>query len=583
MDPIRVLVVDDDDVDREKIHRLLGQVNFPTTVVEAGSGREALALLRQQAIDCVILDYCLGDATGTDLVPEIRRLGGGYCPVIMVTGIGDERIAADTTREGVYDYFSKNNLKAHQLSAAIEGSLHSAELERRLSQTQDRLQRLSLYDNLTGLPNRNLFFDRLEQTVLTASRQNARFSLLMMDLNLFKEVNDTLGHAAGDRLLGQVGARLQQVARRSDTVARLGGDEFAALILGTDPSSGTPSLAKKIIDALREPFLIDKRVVTIGIAIGIAHYPEHGLDGKTLLAKADSAMYGAKRSTRGYEVFSEDGTAPEPSSVLMANHLTRAIERQELFLRYQPKVNLRTRELVGVEALVRWDSPELGPLLPDQFIPAAERSSAIGPMTYAILDMALDQAVLWQEQNWLVPVAVNLSARLLDDERLTRKIMAALARRELLPQVLTLEITETALMASPDRVRVVLGELVDAGIAISIDDFGTGYTSFRYLRELDIAELKIDKLFVTHVHDHARDASIIRSIATLAQGFRIGVIAEGVEAQETWEELCLLGCELGQGYSIGRPMSAEALADWSQNWTIPTVTTPSFRAHGGYT
>jgi diguanylate cyclase (GGDEF)-like protein len=558
--PIKLLLVDDDDVDREKFRRLLRRSGLVIQIEDATSGREALARLSQSKFDCVVVDYRLGDTTGTDLVRSIKQASDTPIPVIMVTGLGDERVAVDAMREGVYDYLSKNRLKPQHLASAIEGSLRWAQLEEQLAGAQERLRRLGLFDTLTTLPNRNLFFDRLEQVLQSAQRNGDRFSLMMMDLNLFKEINDTMGHEAGDKVLAEIGRRLSRLTRAADTCARTGGDEFAAVLVGCDSAAGAMVVADKIHAALHDPMMIDDELVRVTVSIGVALFPTHGCDSRTLLAHADQAMYRAKRSSRACEVYSPGPR--EARSVLIASHLPEALERGELFLEYQPKVHLATGALAGVEALARWSNPRLGLVAPSDFIPAAECSSLIKPMTYAILGSALDQAVKWRGQGRDISIAVNLSARMLDDDEVTTRCCAALEERGCSRGQLTLEITETALMASPLRAQQTLQSLHDAGIMISIDDFGAGYTSLKYLRDFQVSEIKIDKLFIRRLQSTSRDVAIVRSIAALSRGFNLKLVAEGIEDEGQCVLLRELGCDYGQGFAIGPPMSADRLEQW---------------------
>jgi diguanylate cyclase (GGDEF)-like protein len=563
---LRLLLVDDDDVDRERLRRMLRQTGLAVAIAEAGSGREAIEKLREAEFDCLILDDQLGDTTGTELIAEMKPLLDRPLPVVMVSGAGDERTAIAAMREGVFDYLRKDRLEAAQLGAAIEGGLRRAQLETERSEAQNRLAHMGLYDALTGLANRNLFFDRLERAILAAGR-GAHFALLMIDLDRFKDVNDSFGHAVGDRLLAELGRRLQQVARKSDNFARLGGDEFAALVMGIDTAAAANIIAEKIVDAVRKPFAIENQLVTVGVSIGIALVPAHGTEGQQLLAKADEAMYRAKRGSQGYQIFSPVGRGGGDSGPLvLASGLSDALANGEVFLHFQPKIDLGTGALCGVEALARWGSPRFGPVPPGEFIPAAERGSMIGTLTYAILEMALDQARDWRDQGWPVPVAVNLSPRLFDDPSLARRIGRALAARALPPDSLMLEITETALMTSPLRAAAAIAELHSAGIGISIDDFGTGYTSLKYLRDFPIAEIKIDGLFVKDLTIGSRDASIVHSLSVLARGFEINLVAECVEQEESWPLLRVLGCAMGQGYSIARPMLAESVPGWWARW-----------------
>jgi diguanylate cyclase (GGDEF)-like protein len=562
---VRLLIIDDDDVDREKVRRLSQGLSFPVDIIEATSAEAAKECLERYFFDCVLLDYRLGDTLGIDLVAHIKSHRKTPCPIVMVTGGGDDRLAVRAIREGVYDYLPKGQLTARLLGAAIEGSIRSNELERKLKQTHERLHRLSMFDSLTGLPNRNLFSDRLEQAVLAADRGGAPFSLLLMDLDRFKEVNDTYGHQAGDTVLEQVAARLQVFLRDSDTVCRLGGDEFAVLLVGTDSTEGAIVAAEKIIKRLSSPIMVGEQLVTTGVSIGIAVFPVHGKDSKTLLANADHAMYRAKNDGCGFEVHSEAEPA-KPASFAKSSRLTVAIEQDELFLHYQPKINLATREVIGVEALVRWRTLDMGVLSPGQFIPAAERTSVIHPMTHAVIGKALDQMIAWQKEGLNMPVAINLSARLLEDEQLPRKVAEAIDRHGLDPRSVTLEITETALVTSAANRRRILQELIDYGVQVSIDDFGTGYTSLKYLRDLEISEIKVDGLFVSDLGNGSRDASIVRSIATLAKGFGVAVVAECIEDAQCWERLMELGCDSGQGFHIGKPMAGNEMPAWLASW-----------------
>ena len=560
---VRILVADDDDVDRERVHRMLARSRLACEIINAGSGQQALELLQREAPDCILLDHHLGDMTGTDVLNKINR-GGVMTPVIMITGHGDEQLAVHAMRLGIYDYLPKRKLNAEKLANAIDATLRNAALQQHLIEMQKRLERMSLFDELTGLANRNLFFDRINQAVLNAAREDARFTVLMMDLNLFKEVNDNLGHEAGDSVLAEIGRRLRAISRKSDTVARLGGDEFTCIPHGIDTTAGAISYAEKIVAAVSEPLIAGKHVVEVGISIGIALYPQHGTDVSTLLANADDAMYRAKQSLGSYVVHSE-ADQPRDAPAAAGDYLHKAVEAQELYLVYQPKINLTTNKLVGVEALARWHNPELGAVYPAQFIPLAERSALIAEITFATIGMALDQLALWHQQDQLrVPVSINLSARMLDHAGLADRIMRELNRRHLQPRDLLIEITETALSSSNEVARQVLTELAATGIGISIDDFGSGFTSLKYLRDIDFSEIKIDRMFIKDIAERERDVSIVRSIILLSDTLEVTVVAEGVESEENRYLLGKLGCHCAQGYSIGQPMLADDLLQWSR-------------------
>ncbi|MGF1609262.1 MAG: putative bifunctional diguanylate cyclase/phosphodiesterase [Kiloniellales bacterium] len=440
-------------------------------------------------------------------------------------------------------------------------------LRRALHSSQERLQWLAHYDSLTGLANRKLFFDRLQQASDAASRGGPSFALFLIELDLLKEVNDMLGHSAGDRVLTEIGRRLQRLARATDSYGRIGSDGFAAILPGMHSHAGARTAAETLCEVIKAPIHIGSKSVTLGASIGVALAPLHGATSREILAQADRAMSKAKCGSRGYEIASSRAREmDEISAVAIASDIGAALERKELFLQYQPKVSLRSGRLAGVEALARWNKPGSGLIAPGQFIPAIERSAAIVPVTFALLDMALDQMKAWRDQGWRIPVSVNLSARMLDDHSLTARIAAALERRRLDPKLLTLEMTETSLMHDPPRAKRVVAGLAAAGLSISIDDFGSGYNSLLLLRELDIHEIKLDKAFVDGLGCASRDESIIRCVATLSSGFAIDLVAEGIEERDSLARLQSLGCDLGQGYCIARPMAADDLAAWWRDW-----------------
>ena len=561
---LSLLIVDDDDVDREGLRRALKKIDGDLSIYEANSGRKALAQLYQKRFDCVFIDYYLGDMIGSELVREVQSQIPYFVPIVIVTGLGDEQLAVQTMQMGIYDYLPKKNISPERLTTALKSSLQRARLENNLTEARENLKRMSMFDELTGLPNRYLFFDRLNQAIFSSERERKNFTLLMMDLNYFKDVNDNLGHLAGDAVLKNIGERLQGISRKSDTIARLGGDEFACILPGTDTVEGAISYADKIIETIGEPLAVEDNICQIGASIGAAIYPRHGSDATTLISNADHAMYQAKHSHQKYCIYSEQKTDNHIHRIPISNGLPKAIENDELFLEYQPKINLLNKDLIGVEALVRWQSPEFGLISPAQFIPSAERSALIENLTYAIIRMALKQIVSWHQMGWTIPVAINLSARTLDDIHFPDWIRAELERHHLQPTDILFEITETALASSGQRAQSVLGEIAKAGIGIAIDDFGSGFTSFKYIRDIDLAEIKVDQLFVTKVHENNKDASIIRSIAHLADSLGVRVIAEGVEHRSQWDLLQQLGCNFAQGYSIAYPMGPDKIWHWYQ-------------------
>jgi diguanylate cyclase (GGDEF)-like protein len=420
----------------------------------------------------------------------------------------------------------------------------------------------ALHDALTDLPNRTLFHDRVGQALAVARREHLPAAVMIMDLDRFKEVNDTLGHASGDELLEQAGVRLRAALRESDTVARLGGDEFGVLLPKVVDSAAAASVARKLRAALEEPFTIHGLALQIEASVGIALYPEHGDDVHSLLQRADVAMYVAKEQPGGCEIYAKERDEYSPDRLTMLTELRRAIDQGELVLHYQPKADLRTGDVHGAEALVRWSHPVRGLIPPDEFIPLAQKTGVIVPLTFFVLNEALRQCRTWQLEGVDLCVGVNLSARNLLDVHLPDTVGELLGRWEVSPSLLELEITESTILADPIRAMHVLSRLGGMGVRLAIDDFGTGYSSLAYLKRLPVDELKIDKSFVQGMEDDENDAVIVRSTIDLGRNLGLRVVAEGVETATAWQQLLALGCDVAQGYYLSRPVPAAELAAW---------------------
>ena len=420
----------------------------------------------------------------------------------------------------------------------------------------------ALHDALTDLPNRTLFHDRVHQALTSARRDHVPAAVMIMDLDRFKEVNDTLGHASGDELLKQVGIRLRESLRESDTVARLGGDEFGVLLPKVLDSAAAVAVARKLRTTLEEPFTIHGLALQMEASIGIALYPDHGTNVQSLLQRADVAMYVAKEHPAGCEVYTRERDAYSPDRLTLLTELRRAIDRGQLVLHYQPKVDLRTGEIHGVEALVRWKHPERGMVPPDEFIPPAQKTGVIGPLTMFVLDEALRQCRTWALQGLDLCVAVNLSTRNLLDVHLPDTVGELLSRWEVHPSLLELEITESTILADPVRAMQILSRLDEMGVRLAIDDFGTGYSSLAYLKRLPVDELKIDKSFILGMEESENDAVIVRSTIDLGRNLGLRVVAEGVETSTAWNRLASLGCDIAQGYYLSRPIPASELTEW---------------------
>ena len=434
-----------------------------------------------------------------------------------------------------------------------------------LASTNMQLEIQATHDELTGLPNRSFLQRRLEQEAHIARESNIPAALLLLDLDRFKEVNDTLGHTVGDLLLQKIGQRLQNQLRPTDLIARLGGDEFAIVLPATD-AAGAIYAARTLLGALDAPTLVDDHAFSIGGSIGIALTPEHGDDVTTLLRCADVAMYVAKRSQSGLAEYTPEVDKHSPRKLALMSELRQAIADDGLLIHYQPKVSFSLGRMVGVEALVRWPHPVHGLIPPDDFIPLAERTGLIGPLTRWVLERAVHQCRDWEQVGLHINVAVNLSTHTLYDPQLLSTVTDLLQKYEVAPSQLTLEITESMLMEEPERAHVVLADLRALGLSISIDDFGTGYSSLVYLKRLTIDEVKIDKAFVfgLGVDADPADAAIVRAVVAMARPLQCEVVAEGVETVETLTFLQELGCDLAQGYYFSRPLPATALEQWAR-------------------
>jgi len=413
-------------------------------------------------------------------------------------------------------------------------------------------------DELTGLANRRLFYETL-RTCLEPGSGRERLAVLMIDLDRFKEINDSLGHHVGDEVLRQLGPRLAAVAGPSATVARLGGDEFGLLLAPLDEESTATGVAEQIRDVLHTRFLLDSITLRVDASIGIAIAPDHGSAADTLLQKADVAMYEAKRNHRAWEVYSPFRDRHTPDQLQLMEDVRDAIERHELVVYYQPKLDLSRRTVTGVEALVRWQHPVRGLLAPDSFLGLFEQSGLMGPLAFDVLNQALAQQALWAADSVDVSVAVNLSPANLSDVQLPDRLAEVLERQGVPASRVVIEITEDCLMVDPDQGMEVLARLHDLGVALSVDDYGTGFSSLAYLRDLPVDELKLDRAFLTAAVDDRRAVAIIRSTIELAHSLGLRIVAEGVETGEALSLLSDLGCDIAQGYFLGRPAPASSL------------------------
>jgi diguanylate cyclase (GGDEF)-like protein len=431
----------------------------------------------------------------------------------------------------------------------------------------------SLHDVLTGLPNRALFSDRLEHQLRSANRDPSPFSVLAFDLDRFKEINDTLGHGTGDHLLREIDSRVRPALRAGDTLARLGGDEFAVLLPAADGDHAA-RVAGRILSALREPFMLDHLRVSVGASIGIVTFPTHGEDGETLVQRADVAMYLAKGNGLGVSVYDRSADPYNPERLALVGELRSAIAAEELELYYQPLFDTADMHVGAVEALARWCHPTRGMRSPDEFIPIAEQTGLIKPLTLLVTRMAARQCREWNESGLALTVAVNLSAENLLDLELVDDVARILDEERLPAERLEIEVTESMVMVDPERATAQLRRLSAMGIRLAIDDFGTGHSSLAYLRSLPVSDLKIDRAFIRDLATREGDAAIVRSTIELAHQLGLRVVAEGVEDAASLTILQELNCDRAQGFHLCRPAPAEQLLVQLQRHSrrVPTPT-----------
>jgi diguanylate cyclase (GGDEF)-like protein len=434
-----------------------------------------------------------------------------------------------------------------------------------------RLSHQALHDGLTDLPNRTYLYQRLERAISGIGRGDGMAALLLIDLDRFKEVNDTLGHDHGDELLVEVADRLRGALRRGDTLARLGGDEFAVLLCDLPDRSAVVDLAGRLHDALRRPFALRGVAVELEASIGAALCPDHGADVNTLVQRADVAMYEAKRSTAAIATYSADRDPYSADRLSLLAELRRALSGGELLLHYQPKVAVDGGAVTGVEALVRWQHPERGLLGPGEFVPLAERTGTVSDLTRWVLDAALAQCRRWRDAGIDLPVAINLAAANIVDATLPDAVAEALERHGVPGDRLECEISEDTVMADPLRAMDVLDRLREMGLRLSLDDFGTGHSSLAYLKRLPLDEVKIDRSFVLGMTEDENDAVIVRSTIDLARNLGLDVVAEGVENAEILRGLGDLRCDVAQGFHLSRPLPAEELEMWLAGRLTPSA------------
>lgn len=471
--------------------------------------------------------------------------------------------------ESCVKYKSDSNLGIRLLTTSIiimyvavwVGLILSHIITKSLNAKNKELEYQAFHDKLTGLPNRLMLLDRLEQALLDSNRHGKSFALLLMDLDNFKDLNDTLGHHFGDELLQQVGEKVKQSFRKHDTFARLGGDEFSAILYDTD-QEGVLICIKKILDNMNAPHSINETLIESKASIGVALYPFHGSDCKTLLQHADVAMYQAKKTHTGYAIYDSSFDSHSLRHLQLMNELRSSINNNHISVFYQPMISQSKNCVVAVEALARWNHPEMGFVSPDEFIPVAEQTGIIRKLTLFVLNTALRDCKSWRDKGYDISISINISPNCLQDASFPENLLSILENTGMTSTNVELEITETALMQDLNSARKVLQSFYETGFKLSIDDFGTGFSSLEYLKELPVNTLKIDKTFVLDMNENSNDAAIVRSVTELGHNLNCTVIAEGVESEKTLQKLIEFEVDVMQGYLFSKAISRDELERW---------------------
>ncbi len=558
----------------------------------------------------IVAQHMLDDVDGQPLlsVAAVENVQGllGYLPrvrfMVMAAGAGVTLVAVwlvlwvlrRTTQQplrALTDRLQQIGANRALLGQPIhvDGSSEIRALARSFNDMSDELgelygtlEAMAFTDPLTGLPNRNRLHERLYAQLRRPREAAPPFAVLVMDVDRFKFINETLGHPVGDLLLTAVAARLQGAlrgetpaapgvtGRQADLIVRLGGDEFAVLLPEVACSAAAAAVARRLEQAMETPFAVGGHQLRVGASIGIVLYPQHGNSVNDLMRRADVAMYKAKQTRAGHVVYDAGFDVNSLRRLTLERDLGEAVRGGQLVLHYQPKIDLRNGRVCGAEALVRWRHPELGTVPPDEFIPLAEQTGQIRPLTAWVLDRAVQDCASLRKRGHDIGVSVNLSAVNLHDGDLCEEVKQVLARWRFDPAALVLELTESAVMADPERAIQVLGQLRAHGVGLSIDDFGTGHSSLAYVKRLPVTEIKVDRSFVREVTSDAGDAAIIRAVVELARHRVLDVVAEGVEDEQTYARLQALGCGMAQGYFIACPMPAVSYADWldASEWLL---------------
>jgi diguanylate cyclase (GGDEF)-like protein len=569
--PLSVLVVEDSEDDLLLLLACLRRAGFAPSWQRVDTAPELNAALGAREWDLIISDHNMPELTAPEALQIVADRGLDL-PFIIVSGSIGEEAAVAAMRAGAQDYLDKAHLT--RLPAAIERELKEA-LERRARRSaEERIRFLAFFDPLTGLPNRARFCEQLGRMLSDPGRAGAPLAVIGVKIDNMRDIVNTLGYATGEQALLEVATRLQGLLTQSQLLARTSADELSLALPDGDVDNALRA-SRQIMHLLAAPIAVEAMEVVAETTIGIALYPGQGEEAELLLQRTSAAMSQALDLTSRTAIYDPERDPYQPQRLSLIADLRRAIVGEQMRLHYQPKVDFGSGQITGVEALVRWNHPKLGPLSPDRFIPLAEQTGLINPLTRWVLKEALRQAYAWHRVGFGASIAVNLSAKNLQSPELGEQISRLIKASGVASDKLELEVTESALMTDHPRARAILEELHAHGIPIAIDDFGTGYSSFANLRKLPISEIKIDKSFVSGMTKSGEDRAIVDSVIALGHKLEMSVVAEGVENTSTWEALAGMQCDIAQGYYLSKPLPPEDLLHWTRAFVPPSSLIPS--------
>jgi len=554
--PTNILLVEDNPGDARLVEIMLNQsTNSGFRLTCSNSMADAISEISNNGFDVAILDMTLPDGEGIENITRLKSRAPSM-PIVVMTGLQDEEFAINAVKAGAQDYLVKGQIDELQLSRALHYSIERKNL-------QEQITHLANHDQLTGLANRGLFRMRLEHAISCAGRREESVAVLYIDLDHFKSINDSLGHAIGDKLLSEVSTRFLETVREIDTVARLGGDEFAIILENVTQTYNVAAIAEKIIEKVSQPFYIDDHVLHVGCSIGIAFYPHCGQNVDTIINNADTALYTAKANGRNqHRFYTGEMNRQSLEQLNIDSGLKDALSNNEFVLHYQPKFDRTNGTITGNEALLRWNHPEQGLISPAKFIPLLEKNGLITEVGHWVLETACKQQVLWEDAGLGVgKIAVNLSGKQLAQRDFNNVVADVISNTGIMPGSLELELTETLLIQDTNTTMSVMNAFKAMGISIAIDDFGTGYNSFGYLKKFLIDTLKIDQSFIKHVTENGSEAAITTAIISLSKDLGINVVAEGVETLGQLKFLQDKKVDEIQGYYYSRPVTAAVLED----------------------